>query len=163
MKVCPKCNAQLDDNAAFCGICGFNFTAPPVQNYQPPVYAQFDPFDHTAEFDAKDVSENKIYAMAAYLLSFIGIIIALLASGSSEYAKFHVRQALKFSILETLVSLVMVFLVWTFIVPIAAGVFLTVIEVIKIAGGLNSNANSNFINLSSKVKKWNGYMDLFKK
>ena len=53
-------------------------------------------FDHTAEFDPKDISDNKVFAMLGYLLGIFGIIISLLASRTSEYTMFHVRQALKF-------------------------------------------------------------------
>ena len=134
MKNCPKCNSQLEDNAAFCGTCGFNFSAPPVQGYQNPqqMYAQYDPFDHTAEFDAKDISENKVFAMLVYLLGVVGVIIALLASSSSAYTKFHLRQALKFTVVEVLTGLVSLLLVWTVIVPIVGGIFIGILEIIKI-------------------------------
>lgn len=113
MKTCPNCNAQLDDNAIFCTACGTQFGAvppqqnaippqqnaiPPQQNAVPPQPAfapAYDPYDHTAEFDPKDISDNKVFAMICYLMGFIGIIVALLATNSSKYAMFHVRQALK--------------------------------------------------------------------
>lgn len=113
MKTCPNCHAQLDDNAIFCTACGTQFGAvppqqnaippqqnaiPPQQNAVPPQPAfapAYDPYDHTAEFDPKDISDNKVFAMICYLMGFIGIIVALLATNSSKYAMFHVRQALK--------------------------------------------------------------------
>jgi len=91
-----------------------------------------DPYDHTAEFDPKDVSENKVIAMLLYLLGAVGIVIALLAANSSKYVSFHLRQALKFLVAETLLSLATILLAFTFIVPIAAGVMITVLSVIKI-------------------------------
>jgi len=57
------------------------------------------------KFDEKDISENKIAAIAAYLLGPIGIIIALLVSSESPYAKFHVRQALKMTICSVILEL----------------------------------------------------------
>ena len=101
MKICPKCNAQLDDNAAFCTNCGVPFA--PVA----PVAPAYDPYDHTAEFDAKDVSDNKVIAMLVYLMGPIGIIIALLAANTSAYAGFHLRQALKFTVVEILAPIVL--------------------------------------------------------
>ena len=59
--------------------------------------------------------------MVCYLLSFIGIIIALLASKDSEYAKFHVRQALKLTVTEILVAIVgavVPFLGWFIVLPV---------------------------------------------
>lgn len=111
MKICPNCQAQLKDDAAFCVNCGAQLNAqqtaqPNFAAQQPaqPVYAAPapDPFDHTAEFDPKDISDNKVVAMLVYLMGAIGIIIALLASNNSKYAGFHLRQALKFLVLETL-------------------------------------------------------------
>ena len=69
--------------------------------YQPN-YTPYDPYDHTSEFTAKDISDNKVIAMLVYLMGTVGIIIALLASKDSPYLSFHVRQALKFTVLEVL-------------------------------------------------------------
>ena len=69
--------------------------------------------------------------MLLYLLSVVGILIALL-SQNSPYVSFHVRQALKFLVVETLVGLVTAILCWTVIVPIAAGIFYAVLWVVKI-------------------------------
>lgn len=97
------------------------------QNYTP-----YDPYDHTSEFKAKDISDNKVIAMLVYLMGTIGIIIALLASKDSPYLSFHVRQALKFTVLEVLTGIITLLLFWTFIVPIAAGIFGIVLFVCKI-------------------------------
>ena len=133
MKICPKCQNQMDDNAVFCTSCGAQYTEtaqqstpvqepqqtatnandnvntnsanntnngapvppPPPQPYVQPYAPAYDPNDHTAEFDPKDISDNKIYAMLGYLLGTGGIIIALLGAKDSPYAKFHVKQAIK--------------------------------------------------------------------
>ena len=133
MKNCPVCNTQVEDNVAFCHNCGASLNAsqqpqPPYQNYAP----MYDPYDHTAEFDAKDVSDNKVISMLVYLMGAIGIVIALLASSTSKYAAFHVRQALKISVVEIISSLIAIVLCWTVIVPIAYGIFMIVLAVIKI-------------------------------
>ena len=85
--------------------------------YQPN-YTPYDPYDHTSEF--------------TYLMGTIGIIVALLASKDSPYLSFHVRQALKFTVLEVLTGIITLLLIWTFIVPIAAGIFGIVLFVCKI-------------------------------
>ena len=133
MKTCPNCGAQIDDSAAFCANCGTSFATGAQPQYAPQQYVPVvDPYDHTAEFDAQDISENKVIAMLVYLLGTIGIIIALLAANTSKYVGFHMRQALKFTVVEILTALVTALLCWTIIVPIAAGVFLAVLAVIKI-------------------------------
>ena len=102
----------------------------PYQQYaQAPV---FDPYDHTAEYSPKDISDNKVIAILVYLMGTIGIIIALLASKESPYVAFHLRQGLKFLAVEVLVGIVSAVLFFTVIVPIAGGIFLIVLWVIKI-------------------------------
>ena len=94
--------------------------------------AERDPWDHTDEFDPEDISENKVMALAAYILGPIGIIIALLASQLSPYAGFHVRQALKIDILIAIVAVITTLLCWTFVVPIAGAIVLIILLVLKI-------------------------------
>ena len=139
MKICPNCHAQLDDSSIFCASCGPHFGAVPPpqqflsQQFSVPLLTAFapayDPYDHTAEFDPKDISDNKVFAMPCYLMDFIGIIVALLATHSSKYTMFHVRQALKI----TVVSILSVFfLIIPFLGWIAFPILLGIIWVIKI-------------------------------
>ncbi len=99
------------------------------QQFQQAQAAPAENYDHTAEFDAKDISENKVYAMATYMFGVFGIIIALLASRESKYAAFHVRQAMKLQMTSIL-------LVFCMIVPIlgwlVAAVGFLIIEVLTI-------------------------------
>ena len=147
MKYCPNCRKELQDEAAFCTNCGTAlngapqtppvYQQPPVYNYnQAPVYAPpqpaYDPYDHTSEFEAKDVSENKVICMLVYLLGIVGVLLALLASTSSKYVAFHVRQSLKITVVEILTGIATALLCWTIIVPIAAGVLLIALTVVKI-------------------------------
>ena len=129
MKTCSNCKAQLDDSAKFCNICGMAFIdqqpaengqpeqsqsrpEQPRQPYtQPPVYAQPpvyqpmpDPYDHTAEFDPADISENKVICLCPYVLGVVGVIVALLVGGTSAYTAFHVRQALKITVVQTVAA-----------------------------------------------------------
>lgn len=115
MKICPNCQNQINDETTFCPMCGSQVSgaaqpAAPVYQ-QPPQYAPpvaaYDPADHTAEFDMKDISDNKVIAMLVYLLGWVGIIIALLAANSSKYVSFHLRQALKITVVETLLPIAM--------------------------------------------------------
>ena len=154
MKVCPNCGAQLDDNAAFCTTCGTkqpviaagepapNTPPAPQQNPNGQSYQQYyaaapaavptSEYDHTAEFDPKDISDNKVFAMIVYLMGPIGIIIALLASQTSPYVKFHLRQGLKISVVEMLLGICAAILCFTVIVPIAAVIGIIVLLVLEI-------------------------------
>ena len=95
MKFCPNCRTAYDDAANVCGQCGT-----PLVYVQPQPMSE--PHDHTAEFNPADISDNKVLAMVPYLFGWAGIIIALLAAGTSPYASFHVKQALKIQIVLAL-------------------------------------------------------------
>lgn len=126
MAYCKNCGAHISDDAVFCGECG----APVSGGARMSRYA--DVYDHTADFDPEDISNNKVVAMAAYILGMVGIVIALLAAPDSQYAAFHSRQALKLSITNTLLTFAMVLLSWTIIVPIAGAVCIVILWVVRI-------------------------------
>lgn len=141
MKTCPKCGTQLNDTAIFCHSCGEKFTVsagasaeqqpqqPQYQQPQPQYAAAPDPYDHTAEFDAKDISDNKVFAMIVYLMSIFGVLIAVIASRESKFVGFHVRQSLKISVIEILSALIMIIPIVGLIVY---GVFVIIFLVIRI-------------------------------
>ena len=126
MLICPNCGNPCDDGAAFCNKCGAPFGAP---NYQ--AQPMFDPADHTAEFDPVDISENKVIAMAPYLMGWVGIIVALLAINNSKYVSFNVKQALKLDVCFILSAF---FCIIPFLGWLAFGVCAVIIFVLKIIG-----------------------------
>ena len=125
MKICPKCHLSFDDAANNCPECGNPLTYVNMEESSAPPSA-----DHTAEFNPADISQNKVLAMIPYLMGWVGIIIALLAAGSSPYAGFHVRQALKIQVCAALVSIVGA--VIPIIGWIAIGLFAVVVLVLNI-------------------------------
>lgn len=128
MKYCSKCGTQCDDNAASCPNCEAIFVAP----------AAVDASDHTAEFDPKDISDNKVIAMLPYLLGVLGLIVAILMSNTSKYVAFHVRTALKFVVVETLLTFVLIipFLGWlAFGVCIIISLVLRIIAFFQVCNG----------------------------
>ncbi len=125
--LCKNCNAEIADGSVFCPVCGASQTgAVPVQQVVVPDY------DHTAEFDPKDVSENKITAMLPYLFGLFGVLIAIIAAKESKYAGFHVRVALRLTVVEVLVGIVSAVLCFTFIVPFAGLIALGIIFVLRV-------------------------------
>lgn len=90
-----------------------------------------DYYDHTDEFDPIDISDNKVIAMLIYLMGTFGIIIALLASHTSPYVGFHVRQSLKFTVLSMLAGIIALLFCWTIVVPIVVLIFCVALIVVK--------------------------------
>ncbi len=159
MKFCTNCGESLEDDVQVCPKCGTPVNAAaqqgqpiqqgpqmqqpygqapqgPVPGYQP-MY-MIDPTDHTNEMDPKDIAENKILAIAMYVLSVVGMLFAILAGKDSKFVGFHFREVLRLTVLETLVGIVTVLLFWTIIVPIAGGIFELVLLVVQIIGFVNT-------------------------
>lgn len=137
--LCPNCGKEVPEGTAFCTQCGTPVGgAAQTQQSAPqgqPVYQQapyVDFSDHTAEFNPKDISDNKVIAMLPYLMGTIGVLIAIIAAKESPFVSFHVREALKFTVCEVLLAIVTAVLFWTIIVPIVAGVCFVVLFVCRI-------------------------------
>ena len=129
MKLCPKCNMQLDDSAAFCPNCGTQFI--PNATAPKPSYIPVDPSDHTAEFDPQEVAEYKLFAVLPYLVSLLGIAVCLLADKESKYLRFHIRQGLKLDICTLLLAVAAGVLAITVVAPIAAAVCILILTVVR--------------------------------
>ncbi|MBR2877079.1 MAG: zinc ribbon domain-containing protein [Clostridia bacterium] len=155
MKICSNCGAQAMDDAAFCGECSAQFPpmyqAPQNQGYQQPQggyqqaqggyqqaqgyqYQQqmYNPYDHTAEFDPKDISDNKVISMLVYLLGAVGIVIALLAANNSPYVAFHLRQALKIVVVQVIVTIFSALTAILILPLFAASIISVILLVVKI-------------------------------
>lgn len=136
MKICHCCTAQLEDDALFCRNCGAPQGEEDKRSLQsvpmPQPEPEKDEFDHTEEYEPADIAQHKLWAMCVYLLDILGIALALLGAKESPYVMFHIRQGLKFTVTEALLAIAAVVLSWTFIVPIAAGIALVVLTVIKV-------------------------------
>ena len=131
MKFCTKCGTQCEDNANVCSNCGTAFAAPAA-------VVAFDPKDHTAEFDKKDISDNKVIAMLPYVLPVFGLIIAILMASTSKYVQFHVRTVLKFTVIEALLVFVNIIPVLGQIAYVVCTIICAVLRIIaffQICGG----------------------------
>ena len=166
MKICPNCSASVNDNALFCTKCGCKLDAVSADSnnnayinagnpdayssnntedyrssFSQPPYNNANGFDHTHEFSAEDVAENKLFALLCYVGGIIGVIVAILMKKESSYLEFHIRQSLKISVIEMLCVLPCVLLSWLVIpvfivlIPICILVVIRIISFVKTAQG----------------------------
>lgn len=116
------------ENTAQQGMNGQNTQGQYQQNAYRQPYMNYDPKDHTGEFDPRDIEDNRLFASLPYFFGILGILAALLVP-ESAFTRFHVKAEIKLVIASVIVCL-------AFIVPvlgwIVGGVCLTVLAVIKI-------------------------------
>ena len=132
MVFCKKCNAQLDDAAKMCPVCGSEELEA----------VAVDDNDHTSEFNARDISENKVIAMSVYLFGPLGLILGMIAASSSKYVAFHVRQALKIDIAMTLSVLMCIIPVLGWLVSLVALAALVVVQIICFVNACKGKAKN---------------------
>ena len=111
MAFCGKCGTKVDEGVKFCPSCGATMAAPeqaaqpgqqPVQNTQNDFAGKLQNLnntaDTTADFDPKDVEQNKVMGILAYL-SWL-VLIPIFAAKGSKFARFHANQGLVLAITE---------------------------------------------------------------
>lgn len=95
---------------------------------QPQQFRQFDPSDHTNEFDPRDIADNKLFAVLPYFTFILGIIVALLVR-ESAYTKFHAKNAIR-------IEIALILALIPSIVPVVGwlvtGILLVIISIVKI-------------------------------
>ena len=108
MLLCEKCSAKVDEGTKFCPSCGNSMEVPAPQqqeqnsgdqnDFSAKIAALNNTSDTTADFDKKDVEQNKIMGILAYL-SWL-VLIPIFAAPKSKFARFHANQGLVLAITE---------------------------------------------------------------
>ena len=145
MKTCPKCGAQVADDAGFCTVCGFNFAtaaagaapqgapqgAPQPQYQQPyqqapvasnPLYAPVNPCD-------------KLLGIIAVLGGFIGVILAYFGGDvngqRSDYLRFYANEGLVIALFSLIGIIPVVGWLWSIFMLV-----ITIIAIVNACKGL---------------------------
>lgn len=117
MAFCSKCGAKLEDGSKFCKSCGEpvkmsteDKVSAAAADFTEKVSKINDTEDTTSEFDQKDISDNKAFAILAYI-SWL-VLIPIFAAKNSKFARFHANQGLVLCIIETAWWIVSTIISW---------------------------------------------------
>ena len=142
MVKCPKCGVEVEENAKFCNACGEKLggeaAADAVNNAAAAVANLNNTKDTTAEFDEKDIADNKVLSLFAYL--GILFLIPLLAAPNSKYARFHANQGLVLFLANIVISVVAVIPILGWIVAIVGGIASFVFSILGIVNAVTGKA-----------------------
>lgn len=135
MANCVKCNAELAEGAKFCPVCGANQAPEAAQTQAQPDLADKimninNTADTTADYDKKDIEDNKLMGVLAYI--GILVLIPLFAAKESKFARFHTNQGILCCIIglaNTIISLIPI-LGW--LVGGVIGIALLVLQILGI-------------------------------
>lgn len=117
------------------------------QSFEEKVQQQFNTSDTTSQYDPRDIDQNKLMAILAYL--GILVIIPILAAKESKFARFHSNQGLVlfiasilFYIVYSILSSIIIAISWKLgflvsIIGLVGIVFfvLMIIGIVNAAGG----------------------------
>ncbi len=116
-----------------------SFQPVPQVQPQPQQYRQYDPADHTAEFDPRDIADNKLFAVLPYFTFMFGVIVALLIK-ESAFTKFHAKNAIRIEIAMILSFIPAVVPVIGWLVSAVLFVILFIVQIIAIVYCLQGKA-----------------------
>ncbi len=159
MALCKNCGAQVNDGVKFCPGCGsaMTFENPNQQSGQETTGNQNDfsakiaslnnTADTTADYDAKDIEQNKVMAVLAYFGPLC--LVPIFGAKDSKFARFHANQGLvlllaciAWSIASSIVNTIILAISWklyfiTGIISFLSIVFaiLAIIGIVNAAGG----------------------------
>ena len=96
MAFCKNCGAHLEDGVKFCSGCGATTEAAPAaeekQGFAEKVKGINNTPDSTADFDSRDIAENKGITVLSYLGPLV--FVPMFARKNSKFARFHANQGL---------------------------------------------------------------------
>lgn len=99
--------------------------------------------DYTSQFDPKDIEDNKIMGILAYL-SWL-VLIPIFAAPNSKFARFHANQGLVLAIAEIACGILNSILGWIPVIRVVSGIIcflvgivcfvLTILGIVNVANG----------------------------
>lgn len=141
MKTCKKCGAVTDDAATLCPRCNEPLEADAVQHPT----GLSNTADTSADFDAADIEQNKVYALLSYI--FILWLVPLLAAPRSEFARYHANQGLVLFIVNTvtfvffrILGIIPIIRIVTDLIGVLVGLLCLALMILGIVNAANGTA-----------------------
>ncbi len=108
MAFCKNCGQELPVDAKACPNCGTAVEAQQAQPQAAPAAPQQAPKvnDFTAQFDPKDIADNKVMAILAYISWLVLIPLLVSPAKDSPYVRFHTNQGLILFIASFIIGLI---------------------------------------------------------
>ena len=97
MAFCKNCGQELPAEAKACPNCGTAVDAGPSQAAAAATEAvqkATKTADYTNQFDPKDIADNKVWGILAYLSWLVLIPLLVSPAKDSPFVRFHVNQGL---------------------------------------------------------------------
>ncbi len=130
MAFCRNCGSPLEEKVKFCANCGSVVDG---------ADAAARNADHTADYDAVDISETKYLSLFCYF-GILFMIFALVAKPHSQFVRFHANQGLVLMILMVAAGIVMIIPVLGWIAGAVAYIFCIVCMIIGIVNSCKGQA-----------------------
>ena len=144
MAFCSNCGTKVEDGVKFCPNCGA--AVGPKQeekktDFTEKVAALNNTPDTTAEYDEKDIADNKVYAILSYF--WILFLVPLLAAKESRFARFHANQGLVLFLASIICG----------VIPIVGWILGVVVLILEIIGIVNAaQGKAKEVPLVGKIK-----------
>ncbi len=104
MAFCTNCGQELPVDAKACPNCGTTVEAKQATPAAPKQETKVN--DFTAQFDPKDIADNKVMAILAYLSWLVLIPLLVSPAKDSPFVRFHVNQGLILFIASFIIGLI---------------------------------------------------------
>ncbi|MGN0478029.1 MAG: zinc-ribbon domain-containing protein [Hominenteromicrobium sp.] len=89
--ICKNCGNAVPDHAIRCPACGASTVTT-------------DGADYTAQYDPRDIADNRIFAVFSYI--GLLILVPILGARNSYFARFHANQGLLLLLVSAAYSIV---------------------------------------------------------
>lgn len=161
MAICKKCGVEINEGVKFCPECGevIASAAESKKDFSAKIADINNTLDTTADYDNKDIEQNKAMAILAYFGPLC--LIPIFAAKNSKFARFHSNQGLvlllaciAWSIASSIINTIVLAISWRlYFITTIISLLSIVFAVIAIIGIINAaNGKAKELPIIGKIK-----------